>query len=57
MGWLLASSVKGDYIRLTLHTPTVIPPPPPAPQVHTLCVSHNGTLMLSIDEDGKALLI
>lgn len=33
------------------------PYPAPLLQVRTLCVSPNGTLMLSIDEDGKALLI
>lgn len=33
----------------TLHTPPL--------QIRTLCVSPDGTLMLSVDEDGRALLV
>ena len=32
-------------------------PIPTCPQIRTLCVSPDGTLLLSIDEDGRALLI
>jgi hypothetical protein len=69
----LAPRCRAPCLRASLFTPNAVRPPPPppprraaprraaprraAPQIRTLALSPDGQLLISIDEDGKALVV